>query len=84
MAFAAPTNGTADEEDDGKRAKREQERAAAWRATQDVLEGEDKRAKEEADSSKTFLDAKGKRKVAFIKKEVRFLTLLTMGRSSRE
>lgn len=34
------------------------------------MESGDKRDKEEADAAKSFIDAKGKRKVAFIKKDV--------------
>jgi ribosomal protein S25 len=49
---------------------REKRRAAAWRAEQDKLESGDKHEIEAADKAKTFIDAKGKRKVAFIKKEV--------------
>lgn len=45
-------------------------RIAAWRAEQDKLESGDKREQEEADKAKSFIDAKGKRKVAFIKKDV--------------
>lgn len=58
------------EKDEGKRAKREKERAAAWKAQQDGLEGGGKRALEEVDRAKTYMDSKGKRKVAFIKKDV--------------
>lgn len=49
---------------------REKLRASAWRAEQDKLESGDKRDQEEADKAKSFIDAKGKRKVAFIKKDV--------------
>jgi nucleolar protein 12 len=49
---------------------REKRRAAAWRAEQDKLESGDKHEIEAADKAKSFIDAKGKRKVAFIKKEV--------------
>jgi len=58
------------ENDNGKREKREKQRAAAWRAQKDVLESGDQRALEEVDQAKTFIDSKGKRKVAFIKKDV--------------
>lgn len=72
VPFATPTTGTgADDEAEGaKRAKREKERAQAWRTQQDVLKHGDKKDKEELDTSESFIDSKGKRKVAFIKKEV--------------
>ncbi len=75
VPFATPTAALPSDEpgkDDGerKRVKREKERASAWRAQQDVLEGGDKRALEEVDRAQTFIDSKGKRKVAFIKKDV--------------
>jgi len=52
---------------------REKRRAAAWRAEQDKLESGNKDEIEAADKAKTFIDAKGKRKVAFIKKDVSYL-----------
>jgi nucleolar protein 12 len=52
-----------------KNMNREKRRAAAWRAEQDKLESGDKH-EIAADKAKTFIDAKGKRKVAFIKKDV--------------
>ena len=58
------------EKDDGKRVKRERERAAAWKAQQDILQSGDKRALEDVDRAKSFIDSKAKRKVAFIKKDV--------------
>lgn len=71
VPFAAPTDGTNDDEAEGvKRAKREKERAAAWKAQQEVLKSGDKKQTEELDTSASFIDSKGKRKVAFIKKEV--------------
>lgn len=69
VAFATPTAAlpTEDpEKDANQRAKREKERAAAWKAKQNT-DGEDA----ELDKAKVFIDAKGKRKVAFIKKDVR-------------
>ena len=80
---ALPTEGDDDDATSRKRAKREKERAAAWRSVQDVLEYGDKREKEEVDTSKTFIDAKGKRKVAFIKKDVseKNLTVYILGRN---
>lgn len=69
VAFATPTAAlpTEDpEKDANQRAKREKERAAAWKAKQNA-DGEDA----ELDKAKVFIDAKGKRKVAFIKKDVR-------------
>ena len=71
VPFATPTSGGAETEEDGqKRMKREKERAKAWRDQQEVLKTGDKKEKEELDTSSTFIDSKGKRKVAFIKKEV--------------
>lgn len=73
IPFATPTDGVPDamdEDDKNKRVKREKLRAAAWREEQDKLESVDKRDREEADKAKSFIDAKGKRKVAFIKKDV--------------
>ncbi|OXG50468.1 nucleolar protein 12 [Cryptococcus neoformans c8] len=67
VAFATPTAAlpTEDpEKDANQRAKREKERAAAWKAKQNT-DGEDA----ELDKAKVFIDAKGKRKVAFIKKD---------------
>ncbi|KGB78310.1 nucleolar protein 12 [Cryptococcus deuterogattii R265] len=67
VAFATPTAAlpTEDpEKDANQRAKREKERAAAWKAKQNA-DGEDA----ELDKAKVFIDAKGKRKVAFIKKD---------------
>ncbi|CAD6568071.1 MAG: hypothetical protein TREMPRED_004251 [Tremellales sp. Tagirdzhanova-0007] len=72
VPFASATSGIASDEpekDEAKRTKREKERAAAWRVQQEVLESGDKRAEEEVDRAKTFIDSKGKRKVAFIKKD---------------
>jgi nucleolar protein 12 len=74
VAFATPTAGNpdADDKEATKRAQREKERAAQWRATQ--AEGSttggagNRRGDDEVvDKSKSFLDSKGKRKVAFIK-----------------
>lgn len=73
IPFATQTDSVpdaTDEDDKNKRNNREKLRAAAWRAEQDKLESGDKRDQEEADKAKTFIDAKGKRKVAFIKKDV--------------
>lgn len=78
IPFATPTDSVpdaTDEDDKTKRAKREKLRAAAWRAEQDKLESGDKRDQEEADKAKSFIDAKGKRKVAFIKKDVSAFSL---------
>ena len=70
VPFSSQTGGGDDDEDEsGKRAKREKERAKAWRDQQEVLKKGDKKEKEELDMSQSFIDAKGKRKVAFIKKE---------------
>lgn len=92
VAFATPTAAlpTEDpEKDANQRAKREKERAAAWKAKQNT-DGEDA----ELDKAKVFIDAKGKRKVAFIKKDVRappllysltistYITLLTSNNNS--
>ena len=70
IAFKTPTSGVPGDEDKDKHKRRESERASAWKAEQAKLKAGGKEA-EEADSAKSFLDAKGKRKVAFIKKEVR-------------
>jgi nucleolar protein 12 len=71
VPFAAPTAASADTEEEGqRRAKREKERARAWKEQQELLKTGDKRVKEDLDTSKTYIDAKGKRRVAFIKKEV--------------
>jgi nucleolar protein 12 len=70
IAFKNPTSGVPGEEGESKIKKRESERASAWKAEQAKLKAGGKEA-EEADAAKTFLDAKGKRKVAFIKKNVR-------------
>lgn len=77
VAFSKPVVSLPDDDDDakaeGKRARREKNRAAAWRDAQEV-DGEKKGSRrgedEFADKSKSYLDAKGKRKVAFIKKDV--------------
>lgn len=85
VAFGTPTSalpGDGDKEKEEKeatkRAEREKERAEKWRATQ-TAEGSttggkgNKRGDDEVlDKSKSFLDTKGKRKVAFIKGDVRF------------
>ncbi|WWD16502.1 hypothetical protein CI109_100928 [Kwoniella shandongensis] len=75
VPFATPTAAlpTDDpEKDENQRAKREKERAKAWRSQQDA-EGTTKKSKnrgdDQVDEAKVFIDAKGKRKVAFIKKE---------------
>ncbi|KAK8861586.1 hypothetical protein IAR55_002409 [Kwoniella newhampshirensis] len=73
VPFATPTAAlpTDDpEKDENQRAKREKERAKAWRSQQEA-EGpkSKKRGDDEVDAAKVFIDAKGKRKVAFIKKE---------------
>ncbi|KAK6907345.1 hypothetical protein I203_101338 [Kwoniella mangroviensis CBS 8507] len=75
VPFAAPTASlpTDDPEKDAtQRAKREKERTAAWRAQHEGIvfpirksRGDD----EEPEQGKVFLDSKGKRKVAFIKKD---------------
>lgn len=71
MPFATPTAASVDTEEEGqRRAKREKERARAWKDQQELLKSGGKRDKEELDTSKTYIDAKGKRRVAFIKKEV--------------
>lgn len=71
VAFAAPTAALPDDEEggEGKRAKREIERARKWKEEQELLKEGGKEA-EEVDPSKSYLDTKGKRKVAFIKKDV--------------
>lgn len=71
VAFAAPTAALPDDEEgqEGKRQKREMERARRWKEEQEVLKEGGKEA-EEVDPTKSYLDNKGKRKVAFIKKEV--------------
>lgn len=71
VAFAAPTAALPDDEEggEGKRQKREMERARKWKEEQEVLKEGGKEA-EEVDASKSYLDTKGKRKVAFIKKDV--------------
>ncbi|WVR03809.1 hypothetical protein IAU60_000805 [Kwoniella sp. DSM 27419] len=77
VAFATPTAAlpTDDpEKDANQRARREKDRAAAWRAQQEAG-GQRKRSRKDRDDddgpdrSKVFIDAKGKRKVAFIKKD---------------
>lgn len=76
VAFSKPVVALPDDDEDakgeGKRARREKARAAAWRNAQDADEGRGTRRGEDdvVDKSKSFLDAKGKRKVAFIKKDV--------------
>lgn len=84
VAFSAPTSGPdpsekkPDAEEEAKEASRrearEKERAAAWKATQagsSVGGRGNRRGDDEVtDKSKSFLDNKGKRKVAFIKKDV--------------
>ncbi|TYJ51791.1 hypothetical protein B9479_007623 [Cryptococcus floricola] len=65
VAFATPTDSvpTEDPEKDAiSRAKREKLRTAAWRKKDDKDD-------EAVDEHKVFIDAKGKRKVAFIKKD---------------
>ncbi|WRT65707.1 uncharacterized protein IL334_002654 [Kwoniella shivajii] len=76
VPFAAPTSSlpTDDPEKDAtQRAKREKERAATWRAQLEDPEAPVTRRKQLADEEweqgKIFLDSKGKRKVAFIKKD---------------
>ncbi|WWC60308.1 uncharacterized protein I303_102878 [Kwoniella dejecticola CBS 10117] len=75
VPFAAPTASlpTDDPEKDAtQRVKREKERAAAWRAQNEGLDVPSKRSRggdEEPEQGKIFLDSKGKRKVAFIKKD---------------
>jgi nucleolar protein 12 len=71
VAFAAPTAALPDDEEggEGKRQKRELERARKWKEEQEILKEGGKEA-EEVDPSKSYLDTKGKRKVAFIKKDV--------------
>lgn len=75
VAFSKPTVALPDDDEkdgEGKRARREKARAAAWRDAQGADEGRGTRRGEDdvVDKSKSFLDAKGKRKVAFIKKDV--------------
>ena len=80
VPFANPTATLPSEDpekDESRRVKREKERASAWRAQQEADEavgkGKGKRAREDdhvPENAKVFLDAKGKRKVAFIKKDV--------------
>ncbi|WVF65790.1 hypothetical protein IAT40_000524 [Kwoniella sp. CBS 6097] len=75
VAFASATSAlpTDDpEKDANQRARREKERTAAWRAQQDSdgkPRGKGKGGDEDGDTHKVFIDAKGKRKVAFIKKD---------------
>lgn len=74
VAFAAPTAPeVGDEEEKGRREKRERERAKAWRESQEGsttgTRGNQRGDDEVVDRSKSFIDSKGKRKVAFIKKE---------------
>ncbi|KAL1406412.1 Nucleolar protein 12 [Vanrija albida] len=76
VAFAAPTAalpGEDDEKEKTKRVQREKERAAAWREAQEgstTGKAGNRRGDDEVtDKSKSFLDSKGKRKVAFIKKD---------------
>lgn len=70
IPFKTPTAGVpGEDEDGGKRKRRDINRASAWRSEREKIE-QGGRAAEEADTSKTFLDVKGKRKVAFIKKDV--------------
>ncbi|KAL7422726.1 Nucleolar protein 12 [Cryptotrichosporon argae] len=74
VAFATPTAALPSddpERDASRRTRKEKERAAAWRAQQatganGVAVGR-KTGEEGAETPKVFLDAKGKRKVAFIK-----------------
>lgn len=80
VAFAAPTAALPGHEKEAedkdkeatKRAEREKQRAAEWRATQaggstTGAAGNRRGDDEVVDKSKSFLDSKGKRKVAFIK-----------------
>lgn len=81
VPFATPTAALPEDPDAAdaegvKRQKREKERAKAWREQQDILERGEEREKEEVDTSKSFIDTKGKRKVAFIKKDVSFIRSL--------
>jgi nucleolar protein 12 len=83
VAFSTPTSGAdptgekkadADEEKEASRREaREKERAATWKASQagsSVGGRGNRRGDDEVtDKSKSFLDKKGKRKVAFIKKD---------------
>ncbi|WVQ64918.1 uncharacterized protein L199_003088 [Kwoniella botswanensis] len=75
VPFAAPTASlpTDDPEKDAtQRAKREKERTAAWRAQHEGSDLPIRRSRgddEEPEQGKVFLDSKGKRKVAFIKKD---------------
>ncbi|WWC87892.1 uncharacterized protein L201_002790 [Kwoniella dendrophila CBS 6074] len=75
VPFAAPTASlpTDDPEKDAtQRAKREKERAAAWRAQNESFDLPVKKSRVDndvPDQGKIFLDSKGKRKVAFIKKD---------------
>jgi nucleolar protein 12 len=75
------TNPEAKEKEEARRAKREKERVAAWKASQEekgLDKGKKKRDEEEAkadEAAKVFMMPKEKRKVAFIKKEVRTLLL---------
>ncbi|KAK4684135.1 nucleolar protein 12, partial [Tremellales sp. Uapishka_1] len=74
VAFAQPTAEMPSEDpekDEARRVKREKERAAAWRANQEDGDDKDKKKDKDevVDQPKSYMDAKGKRKVAFIKKD---------------
>ncbi|WVQ79101.1 hypothetical protein IAT38_001195 [Cryptococcus sp. DSM 104549] len=76
VPFAAPTAAlpTDDpEKDENQRVKREKERAAAWREQKDKEEAGAAKPKskqeEEEEKAQVYIDSKGKRKVAFIKKD---------------
>lgn len=93
VPFAAPTaempvdetNPEAKEKEEARRAKREKERIAAWKASQEEKglapdKGKKKRDEEEEkadEAAKVFMMPKEKRKVAFIKKEVCILSSWT-------
>jgi nucleolar protein 12 len=78
VPFAQPTAELPSEDpekDEMRRAKREKERVAAWKAQQEEEENKGKKGKKGVDDEvpsqeKVYIDAKGKRKVAFIKKDV--------------
>lgn len=86
VAFSAPTAGPADSgaadaaekekkaEEENRRAAREKERIAQWKASQSgsTVGGRGNRRGDDevVDKSKSFLDKSGKRRVAFIKHDV--------------
>lgn len=94
VAFSAPTAGPADSgaaagsekekaaEEESRRQAREKERVEQWKASQSgsTVGGRGNRRGDDevVDKSKSYLDKSGKRKVAFIKKDVS--GMLLMGR----